>query len=278
MHWKAIALPLGKLAIELILFVGAIVMLLPFFWMLSSALKTENQVFLYPPKWIPSPVMWENLRTAWHAIPMARYYLNSILIASAVVLGQLFTATLAAYVFARLEFPGKNVIFVCFLATMMIPQQVTMIPTFIILRTFNWIDTYQGLIVPALAHPFGIFLLRQFFLSIPKELEDAARIDGCSRLGILYRVILPLSKPILGTLAVYIFMSEWNSFLWPLIVLNTPAKYTLQIGLAMMRSESSTDWAILMAATLIASLPTILLYLLAQKQMVKSITLTGLKG
>jgi len=267
----------GRLAMYLILLVGAVIMLVPFLWMFSSALKPESQVFVLPPRLIPNPLVWENLRTAWNAIPMARYYLNSLWIAVAAAAGQLTTSILAAYVFARLEFPAKNTLFLIFLATMMIPHQVTMIPLFLILRNLKWIDTYQGVVAPAWFHPFGIFLLRQFFLSVPRELEDAARIDGCSRLGILYRVILPLAKPVLSTLAVFIFMFEWNNFLWPLIVLNTPSKYTLPIGLAMLRAEIDTEWAILMAATLISTLPVIVLFLVAQKQIVKSVTMTGLK-
>ncbi len=267
----------GRLLMYLILLVGAVTMLVPFLWMLSSALKPEAQVFVLPPRLIPEPVVWENLRVAWNAIPMARYYLNSIWIAVAAAAGQLVTSILAAYVFARLELPGKNTLFMLFLATMMIPSQVTMIPLFLILRTFKWIDTYQGVVVPAWFHPFGIFLLRQFFLSLPRELEDAARIDGCSRLGILYRIVLPLARPVLSTLAVFIFMFQWNNFLWPLIVLNTPSKYTLPIGLAMLRSEIDTQWSILMAATLISTVPVILIFLLAQKQIVKSVTMTGLK-
>jgi multiple sugar transport system permease protein len=267
----------GHLALHGLLMVGAIAMMLPFLWMLSSALKQEAQIFVFPPQWIPRPIVWQNLVRAWHEIPMGRYYMNSALIAGLAVAGQVLVSTMAAYVFARLDFPGKDLIFMGFLATMMIPFEVTMIPAFVILRQINWIDTYAGLIVPTLAHPFGIFMLRQFFLAIPGELEDAARIDGCSRLGILFRVIVPLSRGAIATLAVFVFMHHWNAFLWPLIVLNTKSKYTLQIGLSMLRSEMQTDWGLLMAATLLASLPIILLFLVAQKQFMRSITLTGLK-
>jgi len=273
--------PLGsvaeKLVLQVCLFAGSLLMLIPFIWMVSSALKQESQVFTYPPQWIPDPVAWDNLRLAWNSFPMGRYYLNSLFIAFAIVAGQLLTGILAAYVFARLRFPGKNIIFMGFVATMMIPRQVTMIPSFLILRNLHWIDKYQGIIVPALSSPFGIFLLRQFFLSIPTDLEDAACIDGCSRFGILFRIILPLSKGVVSTLTVFVFMSSWNAFLWPLIVLNTQKKFTIQIGLAMLREEMGTNWAILMAATFLATLPVILLYLVAQKQIVRGITLTGLK-
>ena len=266
-----------KLVLHVLLLAGSVLMLIPFLWMVSSALKEESQIFVFPPQWIPNPIVWDNLRVAWNSIPMGRYYLNSLFIASTIVVGQLLTSALAAYVFARLKFPGKNLIFMGFVATMMIPGQVTMIPLFLILRAFHWVDTYQGIIVPALSYPFGIFMLRQFFLSIPVDLEDAACIDGCSRLGILFRIILPLSKGAVSTLAVFIFMSQWNAFLWPLIVLNSQDKYTIQIGLAMLRTEMGTDWGILMAATFVATLPVILLYLLAQKQIVRGITLSGLK-
>ena len=180
-------------------------------------------------------------------------------------------------VFARLEFPGKDLIFISILATMMIPEQVKMIPSFIVLRELGWIDTFTGLIVPALVHPFGIFMLRQFFLSIPKELEDAARIDGSSRLGILWRIILPVSKAPISALAVFVFMFQWNAFLWPLIVLNSQENYTLQIGLAMLRGDVGTDYALQMAATAVATLPLVVLFLIAQKQFIRGITLTGLK-
>lgn len=274
---SALVSVMEKLVLQVVLFAGSVLMIVPFVWMVSSALKDESQVFSFPPKWIPDPIVWDNLSRAWNSFPMGRYYLNSLFIASAIVVGQLLTSTLAAYVFARLRFPGKDAIFMGFVATMMIPRQVTMIPSFLILRTFHWVDTYQGIIVPALSHPFGIFLLRQFFLSIPTDLEDAASMDGCSRLAILFRIILPLSKGVVSTLAVFVFMSHWNAFLWPLIVLNTPEKYTIQIGLAMLRTELGTNWSILMAATLVATLPVILLYLVAQKQIVRGITLTGLK-
>ena len=268
---------LTGLLLHLPLLGGAIFMLLPFLWMVSSSLKDNAQVFQFPPQWIPQTWVWENYKAAWESVPLGQYYWNSLVVAGLTTLGQLATATLAAYVFARLWFPGKDVIFLLILATMMIPEQVKMIPTFIMLKTFNWIDTYQGLIVPALVHPFGIFMLRQFFLGIPKELEDAARMDGCSRLGILFRIILPLSRAPISALAVFVFLFQWNSFLWPLIVLNTQEKYTLQIGLAMLRDELGTNWPVLMAATSLATIPLIVLFLAAQKQFIKGITLTGLK-
>lgn len=274
---KQITSSLTGLLLHLILLIGAIIMVAPLLWMISSSLKEASQVFQLPPQWIPDPWVWENYKVVWEAVPLGQYYWNSIIVSGLTTAGQLATSILAAYVFARLYFPGKDVIFLTILATMMIPEQVKMIPTFIILKEFNWIDTYTGLIVPALVHPFGIFMLRQFFLGIPRELEDAARMDGCSRLGILYRIILPLSKAPISALAVFIFMFQWNSFLWPLIVLNSKEKYTLQIGLAMLRGDLGTEWPLVMAATTLATVPLVLLFLVAQKQFIRGITLTGLK-
>lgn len=265
------------LALHTVLLAGALIMIVPFIWMVSSSLKESNQVFALPPQWIPDPVQWDNYLTVWQTVPLGQYYLNSLVVCGITTAGQIITSVLAAYVFARLTFPGKDVIFLAILATMMIPEQVKMIPSFIILKELGWIDTFTGLIVPALVHPFGIFMLRQFFLSIPKELEDAARIDGSSRLGILWRVILPLSKAPISALAVFVFMFQWNSFLWPLIVLNTKDNYTLQIGLAMLRGDFGADAALQMAATTVATLPLVLLFLVAQKQFIRGITLTGLK-
>ncbi len=260
------------------LLTGAVIMIAPFLWMISSSLKDLTQVFIFPPQWIPRPFVWQNYVDAWHAIPLGRFFANSFFVASAVAISQVVTASLAAYVFARLEFPGRDVIFLLFLGTMMLPSQITLIPRFIILKEIGWIDTYQALIVPFMARPFGTFLLRQSFLNVPTDLEDAARMDGCSRLRILFQVVLPLSKPALATLFVFTFMSYWNSFLWPLIVIQTREKLTLQVGLAMLRSELSTEWPTLMAASVLSALPAIILYFLAQKQFVQGITLTGLKG
>ena len=264
---------MGGLALHAVLLGGAFIMVLPFLWMISSSLKDSTQVFQLPPQWIPNP---RSGRTS-----------NRLEVSPGTVLLEQHRLRahhrsvdhlhLAAYVFARLDFPGKDVIFLVILGTMMIPEQVKMIPTFIVLRQLNWIDSFTGLIVPALVHPFGIFMLRQFFLGIPHELEDAARMDGCSRLTILYRIILPLSKAPISALAVFVFMFQWNAFLWPLIVLNSQENYTLQIGLAMLRGDVGTDWALQMAATSLATIPVVLLFLVAQKQFIRGITLTGLK-
>jgi multiple sugar transport system permease protein len=264
--------------IHAVLLTGVVFMIAPFMWMVSSSFKDLSQIFIFPPQWIPRPFVWQNYVDAWHAIPLGRFFVNSFFVASSVTVGQLITASLAAYVFARLEFPGRDVIFFLFLGTMMLPSQITLIPRFIILKEMGWIDTYKALVVPFMASPFGTFLLRQSFLNIPRDLEDAARMDGCSRLRILFQVVLPLSRPALAALSVFTFMDYWNAFLWPLIVVQTREKLTLQVGLAMLRTELGTEWPTLMAASVLSALPVIVLYFLAQKQFVEGITLTGLKA
>lgn len=268
---------LGRISLHLILIAGAAIMIMPFVWMLSSSLKTNLEIFRFPPNWIPEKFIWQNYLEAFRQVPMAKYYWNSIVVSTLTTVGQVSTAILAAYVFARLWFPYKDIIFMVILATMMIPEQVKMIPSFLVVRSFGWIDSYAGIIVPSLVHPFGIFMLRQFFLTIPKDLEDAARMDGCSRLGILFRVILPLSKAPVSALSVFVFLWQWNSFLWPLIILNSQEKYTLQIGLAMLRDEMGSNWPVIMAATSLATLPLLVLFLIAQRQFIRGITMTGLK-
>ena len=264
-------------ALHAVLIAGTVVMIGPFLWMLSTSLQDTFQALQFPPQWIPRPMVWQNYLKAWQRIPLGRYYANSLVIAGAIAAGQVATSVLAAYVFARLDFPGRDIIFLLYLGTLVIPTQVTLVPTFLVVRWLGWVDTYKGVVAPALAHPFGVFLLRQFFLSIPDELEDAARIDGASSMGILFRVILPISMPAIAALTVFSFMWAWNSFLWPLIVLQTPSKYTVPVGLAMLQSELGTDWPVVMAAIVMATLPVVALFLAAQKQFARGIALTGMK-
>jgi multiple sugar transport system permease protein len=246
--------------------------------MVMSSFKNESQIFASPQRWIPQPITIENYRHAWNTFPLGRFYLNSLYVAMVVMVSQGCVASLAAYVFARLQFPARDEIFLVFLSTMMLPSQIMLIPRFIIMKELGWIDTYRALIVPFIATPFATFLLRQAFLDIPSDLEDAARMDGCSRFRILFLVVLPLAKPALATLATFTFMEHWNAFLWPLIVIQTKKKLTLQVGLSMLRSELGTEWGTLMAASVLAALPTIVVYFFAQRQFVAGITLTGLKG
>ena len=270
---------MGRAMTYAILTAGAIAMIMPFAWMISTSFKETGSIFTYPPKWIPNQPVLHNYVDAWRAAPFGRYFLNSIFVATAVTLGQLTTCSLAAYAFARLDFPGKSFLFVLFLSTMMIPLQLTIIPSFLVLRELKWLDTYYALIVPFTVSAFGTFLLRQTFMTIPQDLEDAAKLDGCSRLGFLWRIVLPLSKPPLASLALFTFMGSWNDYLWPLIMTNSQEMRTLQIGLSFLVSqEGGSRWGMLMAATVMISLPIIIFYLLVQKQFVKGIALTGLRG
>lgn len=262
---------------HVVIYAAALATLAPFAWMVLTSLKDLGEILVYPPKWLPSKPAWHNYTDAFMAAPFGRFYLNSIFVAVAVTLGQLVTCSLAAFAFARLKFRGRDALFLLFLGTMMIPGQVTMIPSFMMLYWLGWVDTYNALIVPGLASAFGTFLLRQFFLTIPRELEDAAYIDGCSRAGVLWRIILPLSKPALATLAIFTFMGVFNDFLWALIVVNSEEMNTVQLGLAIFRDRYTTEWDKLMAGSVTATMPIILIFFFAQKYFIKGITLSGLK-
>jgi len=250
----------------------------PFLWTLSTSLKNIDEVFVYPPKWLPSVFKWSNYTSLWHSFPMERWMFNSAYIVILTVLGKLFLSSTAAYAFSRLRFPGRDYIFYGFLTALMIPWEVTLIPGFVLMRQFGWIDTHLALIVPGINDVFGIFLLRQFFLSLPRELEEAARIDGAGYFTVFRRVILPLSKPALAVVAVLGFMSVWNSFLWPLIMIDSTNKFTLPVGLQLLNSQHGTDWTLLMAGDVISLIPVVIVYLAAQKHFVQGITMTGLKG
>ncbi len=262
----------------LFLSLGAITMLLPFLWMISTSLKEPGAVFTFPPQWIPRPIYWRNYVEAWKAVPFGRFYLNSIFVAVCQTFGVLLTSSWAAYAFSRLRFPGRDKLFFLYLVTLMIPGAVTMIPTFILMRLIGWVDTYKALIIPGIFSAYGTFLLRQFFMSIPTDLEDAARIDGCNKLGIYRHVIVPLSKPAMATLATFTFIGSWNNFMWPLIMINSMEKKTLPIGLASFQGLYSTDWTLLMAASVIVMMPTLIVFLFNQRFFVEGIKLTGIKG
>jgi multiple sugar transport system permease protein len=263
----------------LILLAVAALMVGPFLWMFSTSLKTQEEIFRYPPRWLPDHFTLGNYRRIMDALPVARMLLNSFTIAVSATLGQLMSCSLAAYAFARMKFPGKNTLYFILLATMMIPAQVTMIPVFLIMRSLGLIDTLQALIVPALCGgAFGTFLLRQFFATIPVELEDAARIDGCGRFRIFWQIVLPLSKPALATLALFTFMSYWNDLLGPVIYLSSVEKATLTVGLANLQSDiMATRYDFLMAGSVLSVLPILALFLIGQRWFVKGITMTGLK-
>ncbi|MDD5085786.1 MAG: carbohydrate ABC transporter permease [Candidatus Omnitrophica bacterium] len=262
--------------------IGTFIMVGPFVWMLVTSLKNPGEIFSYQKAWwmdwVPTSFVWQNYLKAWKVVPFARFYLNSIFVSLATTFGQVLTSAMAGYAFARLNFPGRDKIFLGYLATMMIPGAVTMIPVFILLRYIGWIDSYQALILPGIFTAYGTFMLRQFFMTLPRDLEDAAKIDGCSYFGIFWRIILPLSKPALATLFTFTFMGSWMNFMWPLIVINSQEKFTLPVGLAYFQSLHHTDWSLLMAGSLMMLLPILLVFIFCQRFFVEGIKLTGIKG
>jgi multiple sugar transport system permease protein len=251
----------------------------PFLLMVSTSMMDRQDIFRVPPQWIPEQIDLRNYRAIMEVLPLGRLLLNSFTIAICATIGQLCSCTLAAYAFARMTFRGKTVLYFVLLATMMIPAQVTMIPVFLIMKSLGWIDTLYALIVPAFfGGAFGTFLLRQFFSTLPTDLEDAARMDGCGKFRILWSIVLPLSKPVLATLALFTFMTYWNDLLGPVIYLSSVGKATLTIGLANLQSGvMTTRYDLLMAGSVLSVLPILILLIIGQKWFVKGITMTGLK-
>jgi len=262
----------------LLSFVG-IIFVLPFIWMLLSSLKLPGEVMIYPPKWIPYPPVWSNYLKILELMPFSMFIVNSFKVAILSVIGEVFTCSLAAYAFARIKFPGREFLFLTLIMTMMFPGQVRIIPVFMIMKFLGWLDTHKPLIVPFwTAAAFGTFLIRQFFLSLPSELEDAARIDGCSRFGIYWKIFVPLSIPILVTLTVFSFITSWNDLLNPVVYLSSYRKMTLTVGLAYFRGQYSVKWELLMSGATLSVLPMLILYIVAQRYFVRAIVLSGLKG
>ncbi|MFH1689333.1 MAG: carbohydrate ABC transporter permease [Candidatus Eisenbacteria bacterium] len=317
---------LGRVCVYAGLWVGIVIMIVPFFWMLSTSLKSPIEILEFPPTWIPTghfaetgggewsevyvmssdneartttvrsieggPEMvlptslvvdrfrlrFGNYAEAWSQAPFARYYFNTVFVTLFVVAGVLVTSSLAAYAFARMKFWGRDNIFLIFLSMMMVPQPVYIVPSYIILVKLGWIDTYQALIIPWLAHIFSIFLLRQHFKTIPNDLYDAAIIDGCSRFGFLWRIMLPLSKAVLVAVVIFTIVGTWNSFLWPLVMTNTPEVRPLQVGLARFSQEQGTSHELMMAAAAFSIAPLVVAYFFAQKQIIQSLATSGMKS
>ena len=256
----------------------AVLFLMPLFWMVTSSLKPDYQVLESPPRWLPDPIVWSNYPEALTYVPFGRYALNTLFIAALVILGHVLSCTLVAYGFARFRAPGKGLLFLVLLATMMLPYPVTMVPLYIVFSRIGWVNSFWPLIVPAfLGNPFYIFLLRQFFLTLPPDLEDAARVDGASTLQTIWHVILPASRPAMATVAIFSFQAVWNDFLPPLIYLHDQTKYTISLGLSFFRSTYDVKWGYLMAASLVTMLPVVLLFFFAQRLFIQGITLTGMK-
>lgn len=268
------------IAVYGVLCATSLLMFGPFLPVIATSLKSYAELMLRPFSLIPEKILWSNYLEVFRAVPLLVYLWNTAKVSFLCTIGVLGTSSMAAYAFARLRFPGKNVLFVLYLATMMVPGQVTLVPVFILMRHFKLIDTHAALVLPiwGLMSAYGTFLLRQFFLTIPRDLEEAAIIDGCGYLGRFLRIILPLSKPALATLGIFTLLSVWNNYLYPLVFLNTPAKRTLTLGLAMFRGDVDVQWNLLMAGTIVAILPMVVAFLAAQRYFVEGITLTGLKG
>jgi len=278
-HKLKLSAILGKTIIYMLVVGIALVLLVPFAWTITTALKTPQQTLKIPMEWIPNPVMWQNFVTAWTVKPFAIYYRNSLLIAALNIIGQILSCSLVAYGFSRLRFPGRDVLFLVVLGTMMIPFQILIIPRFILFKNLGWLDSLLPLIVPQFfAGAFNIFLLRQFFMTIPTELDDAAKIDGCNHFDIFWRIILPLSKPALGALMVFEFLGSWDDFLGPLIYISKDANYTVALGLNAFRNDYFMEWNIFMAAAAVAMILPLALFFIAQEYFIGGIALTGSGG
>lgn len=267
-----------RVAVYLLLFAGSAMYLFPFLWMVQTSLKDLSQVYIWPPVWFPKPLQWINYPEAWEILPWGTFYLNTIKLAAIRIVGTVFSCTIAAYGFARLRFPGRDFLFLILLSTMMLPGQVTMIPLYIWFTKLGWVNTMKPLTIPSfLGSAFNIFLLRQFFMTIPHELDDAAKIDGCGFIRIFFSVILPLAVPAIGVVTIFTFTGSWNDFMGPLIYLSGIENYTIAIGLQWFNQSIGAHMPRLMAMGVVALLPQIILFFFTQKRMIQGVTLTGMK-
>jgi len=264
---------------HMVLLPAALVFLLPFLWMISTALKPDSQLFAYPPIWIPNPIQWSNFPKAVNYIPFFTYLKNTLIISVASMIGATISSSLVAYSLARIQWPGRQILLLLTIATLMLPYQVTLIPVFLVFKRLGWVGDFRPLIVP---HLFGvayyIFLLRQFFATIPHELSEAARIDGANEWRIYWSIVMPLAKPALATVAAFQFIASWRDYLGPLIYLNDQKLYTLSLGLQQYSSQYGREWGLLMAASVLITLPVIIIFFFTQRTFVQGVTLTGIKG
>ncbi len=261
-----------------LLTIAGAVMIYPLLYTFLAAFMTPDEAMMYPPKLFPSGAYLENVRKVLEIIPVARFISNSFVIAALITLGQVVTGAMAAYAFAYVPFRYKSFWFALFLSTMMIPWEVTIIPNYLTVKKWGWLDSYQGLTIPFLASAFGVFLLRQFFLQLPRELFEAARMDGCGHIRHFLKIVLPLSRPALATLSVYVFLQSWNMYLWPLLITNSTEMRTVQIGIGMLQFEEFTSWSLVLSGVAIVLLPSLLLLVLGLKQLVRGITAGAVKG
>jgi multiple sugar transport system permease protein len=277
---KQFELSWSRITLHFLLIVGAIIMIMPFVAMVSTSLKTRTEILTeFPPKLIPSSLAFSNYSTAFTSLPFDRFYVNSLIVAASVTILDSFLSSMAAFAFARLRFKGRNVLFFLYLIGLMIPSQVLLLPNFIIIRQLGWFDSFFALIVPSSFSAVSIFLLRQYYRSFPLEFDEAARIDGASSLRIWWNIILPNSKPILAARAVFIFLASWNDFLWPLVVTNSPSMRTLPVGLSMFQGQYNVRWELLMAASVVALVPVLVIYIFAQNWIIKGLAVSsGIKG
>ena len=276
--WPRRALRLrGKIVVSFLLGAVACVTLLPFYWMFSSSLRTMQTMFSLPIQWIPSPPNWSSYALAWQAQDFTRYFLNSGFVAVTITLSNLLLCSLAGYSLTKFHHRGRGVMFLAILSTMMLPLEVTMVPLFLIIKRLDWANSYQGLIVPFLVDGFGVFLMRQYMMSIPKDLIDSARIDGASEFRIFWTIVLPLCKPALVALAVFTFREAWDMYIWPLIIITKDALRTLPLGISLFMSSYGTSWDQLMAIAVLGTLPMILLFFFLQRAFIQGIAATGLK-
>ena len=269
---------IGRGVLYVALAAGALAMVFPFIWMVSTSFQGAGALLVPPPQLFPSPIELGNYAEVASAFPLWRFLLNSLGVAAVSTFLQVTTSAMAAYAFARLTFRGRDALFVLYLATLMVPLQVTIMPLFVEMKYLGQIDSYLGLLLPSIASAFGVFLLRQAFLSLPRELEEAAFIDGAGHLTVFRRIVVPLARPALATVAIFAFLASWNSFLWPLVIVNTPDLMTLPVGLSNLQGRYETAWNLLMAGSTVAVLPILIVYLIGQRYVIRGVTLSGLKG
>lgn len=268
---------ISRILFLLILTAGALIMVIPFVWSLSTSLKPLGQALAFPPVWVPHPVLWKNYITTWKIVPMARWFFNSFFVAIVVVLGNLLFDSLAGYALARIRFRGRSFVFMAIVSMLMIPFQAIMLPVYILLRDLGLINTHWGMILPAIVSAMGVFLMRQAFSAIPQEIDEAALIDGAGRWRMFWQIALPMVRPSLLTLALMSFMGSWNNFLLPLLVANSPQVWTLPLGMVMFQQQYYTNWPYLMAAAVMATIPIAVLFLAFQRWFVQGISTTGIR-
>ena len=266
-----------RIFIHLLLFAGLAITLAPFIWMISTSFKSSESVFTFPPQWIPKHPTIEQYQALFREVNFLQFFKNSVIVAFGITLFSLFLNSLGGFAFAKHKFPGREKIFALLLATMMVPGQITMIPVFLMLKSVGLINSYWGLIIPAGASAFGIFLMRQFITTIPTDLIESARIDGCSEFRIYWTIILPLCKPVLAALGIFTFMGSWNAFLWPLIVMIKENMYTLPVALANLSGQYATKFGLLMAGAVVVVIPVLIFFIVAQRYVIKGVAVTGLK-